>query len=112
VSEESFKLSKKLFPLNPEMYPLEEPSQMIEEVDDQPLVAMNPEGTFLINEERDEAMEPLEWESEAQTSRVTWFATAPGQEVWDSTDYHMLMYVINETRTEKIGARPLLHLDV
>jgi hypothetical protein len=113
MSKEAFELPESLFPLNPEMSLLEEQSQtLFEEENDQPLLAMNPKGTFLINEDKDKAMEPLEWESEPRMSPVTWFATAPGQEVWDSTDYRMLMYVINETRTEKIGARPLLHLNV
>jgi hypothetical protein len=73
---------------------------------------MNPGGTFLIDESREEAMEPLEWENEPQVEPATLFVTAPGQEVWDTEDYCTLMYVINETRTEKIGARPNLHLNV
>jgi hypothetical protein len=113
MNEEVFELSKKLFPLNPEMHLLEEQSRMpIGEADDQPLMAMNPEGTFLIDEDREMAMEPLDFLNEPQVEPVTWFATAPGEDVWDSKDYRLLMGVINEPRTEKIGARPNLHLEV
>jgi hypothetical protein len=87
VSEEAFELSKKLFPLNPE-------------------------GMLLIDEDKEMAMEPLDFLDEPQVEPVTWFATAPGQDVWDSKDYQLLMGVINEPRTEKIGARPNLHLEV
>jgi hypothetical protein len=64
MAEEAFDLTQSLFPLNPEMCLSEDPMQALNEEEDDPVVTMNPQGSWLADEKKEEAMEPLEYASE------------------------------------------------